>query len=171
MNRDKVLEFAKKAGFNWPEISTTTIEERLERFAALIEAEMCKHQADKFCETHCSWTDHHVDCDQVRWDAEPTLYQRRMKHLFDYRFQWSAWEECSKEVFNQHERRQIWGDYVYEARKLYLHPAPSVVRQLVEALEETLPAYKESMNAQGIAGSSVAWNAEAALAAAKEAGL
>lgn len=146
MNRDKVLEFAQKAGFNWPEISTTTIEERLERFAALIEAE-------------------------VRADAEPTLYQRRMKHLFDYRFQWSAWEECSKEVFNQHERQQILGDYVYEARKLYLHPAPDVVRQLVEALEETLPAYKESMNAQGIAGSSVAWNAEAALAAAKEAGL
>ena len=34
-----VIEMARDAGFNWPEISTTTIEERLERFAELVRAD------------------------------------------------------------------------------------------------------------------------------------
>ena len=38
MTRDDIIEAASKAGFNWPEIHTTTIEERLERFAALVAA-------------------------------------------------------------------------------------------------------------------------------------
>ena len=38
MTRDDILRVAHEAGFNWPEISTTTIEERLERFAALVAA-------------------------------------------------------------------------------------------------------------------------------------
>jgi hypothetical protein len=38
MTRDDIIEAASKAGFNWPGIHTTTIEERLERFANLIVA-------------------------------------------------------------------------------------------------------------------------------------
>jgi hypothetical protein len=38
MTRDDIIEAASKAGFNWPEIHPTTIEERLERFAALVAA-------------------------------------------------------------------------------------------------------------------------------------
>jgi hypothetical protein len=36
MDKDKLIELAKRAGFNWPEVSITTIEERLERFAQLV---------------------------------------------------------------------------------------------------------------------------------------
>ena len=36
MNRDDILRMAREAGFNWPDISRTTIEERLERFARLV---------------------------------------------------------------------------------------------------------------------------------------
>ena len=32
MNRDEITRMAREAGFNWPEIHTTTVEERLERF-------------------------------------------------------------------------------------------------------------------------------------------
>jgi len=32
MTKDEIIAMAKEAGFNWPEILTTTIEERLERF-------------------------------------------------------------------------------------------------------------------------------------------
>jgi hypothetical protein len=35
MTREDIIQMAREAGFNWPETSTTTIEERLERFAAL----------------------------------------------------------------------------------------------------------------------------------------
>ena len=38
MNKDDIIKLAREAGFNWPEIHTTTIEERLERFAALVAA-------------------------------------------------------------------------------------------------------------------------------------
>ena len=38
MTRDEIIKLAREAGFNWPEVATTTIEERLERFAALVEA-------------------------------------------------------------------------------------------------------------------------------------
>jgi hypothetical protein len=36
MTKDDILSIAKEAGFNWPEIQSTTIEQRLERFAALV---------------------------------------------------------------------------------------------------------------------------------------
>jgi hypothetical protein len=39
MNRDDIIKMAREAGFNWPEIHTTTVEERLERFAALVRAD------------------------------------------------------------------------------------------------------------------------------------
>jgi hypothetical protein len=35
MTRDDIIRMAHKAGFNWPEIHTTTVEERLERFFTL----------------------------------------------------------------------------------------------------------------------------------------
>ena len=38
MTRDEIIKLAREAGFNWPEVATTTIEERLERFAALVAA-------------------------------------------------------------------------------------------------------------------------------------
>ena len=38
MTRDEIIKLARKAGFNWPDIQTTTIEERLERLAALVAA-------------------------------------------------------------------------------------------------------------------------------------
>jgi len=46
MTRDDIIEAASKAGFNWPEIHTTTIEERLERFAALVAAAERKRLCD-----------------------------------------------------------------------------------------------------------------------------
>jgi hypothetical protein len=38
MSRDDIIKMAHKAGFNWPEVHTTSIEDRLERFAALVAA-------------------------------------------------------------------------------------------------------------------------------------
>lgn len=35
MTRDEIIALAVEAGFNWPEVQTTTIEQRLERFYAL----------------------------------------------------------------------------------------------------------------------------------------
>ncbi|MFZ9273434.1 MAG: hypothetical protein ACO24B_08495 [Ilumatobacteraceae bacterium] len=49
MTREDILRVAHEAGFNWPEISTTTIEERLERFAALV-AEVEREACAKVCE-------------------------------------------------------------------------------------------------------------------------
>lgn len=48
-------------------------EQSLQQFAALIEAEVRKQCEEKFCETHCSWSDHHAGCDQVRGDAEQAV--------------------------------------------------------------------------------------------------
>ena len=38
MTKADIIKLAREAGFNWPEIHTTTIEERLERFANLVSA-------------------------------------------------------------------------------------------------------------------------------------
>ena len=38
MTPDEIIKLAREAGFNWPDIQTTTIEERLARFAALVAA-------------------------------------------------------------------------------------------------------------------------------------
>ena len=38
MTKADIIKLAREAGFNWPEIHTTTIEERLERFANLVAA-------------------------------------------------------------------------------------------------------------------------------------
>ena len=54
MTRDDIIEAASKAGFNWTEIHTTTIEERLERFAALVAAakgEACAKVCDAVAES------------------------------------------------------------------------------------------------------------------------
>lgn len=42
------IEMAKNAGFNWPEIHTTTIEQRLERFEALVRADERSGCADHY---------------------------------------------------------------------------------------------------------------------------
>jgi hypothetical protein len=50
MTKDEIIKLAREAGFNWPEIHTTTIEERLERFANLVaaaEREACAKLAEK----------------------------------------------------------------------------------------------------------------------------
>ena len=114
MNRDKVLELARDAGLFSTEVHV--LMPKLERFAALIEAEMCKHQADKFCETHCSWTDHHVDCDQVRGDAEPVAWMYEWGEKKHLTFTDQSFIEKSHPHFNK-------------SSPLYLHPAPAVVRQ------------------------------------------
>lgn len=38
MTKDDILKMAHEAGFNWPEVHTTTTEERLERLIALASA-------------------------------------------------------------------------------------------------------------------------------------
>jgi hypothetical protein len=37
-SRDDIIKLAREAGWNWPEVHTTSIEDRLERFAALVAA-------------------------------------------------------------------------------------------------------------------------------------
>lgn len=51
MTQDEIIAMAREAGFNWPACQTTTIEERLERFAALVaaaEREACAMVAMEF---------------------------------------------------------------------------------------------------------------------------
>lgn len=38
MTQEEIIKLANTAGFNWPDIQTTTIEQRLERFASLVAA-------------------------------------------------------------------------------------------------------------------------------------
>jgi hypothetical protein len=56
MTKDDIIKLAREAGFNWPEIHTTTIEERLERFSHLVaaaEREGCAKLAEKtICDKH-----------------------------------------------------------------------------------------------------------------------
>jgi post-segregation antitoxin (ccd killing protein) len=55
MTREDIIQMAREAGFNWPETSTTTIEERLERFAALAvaaEREACAQVAEAWDADH-----------------------------------------------------------------------------------------------------------------------
>ena len=57
MTKDEILSMAKQAGFNWPEIQSTTIEQRLERFAALVAEkvqEECAKQLDALGNDHCA---------------------------------------------------------------------------------------------------------------------
>jgi hypothetical protein len=35
MNREQIIRMAREAGWNWPEVHTTSIEDRLERFFKL----------------------------------------------------------------------------------------------------------------------------------------
>ena len=60
LNRDEIIKLAREAGFNWPEVATTTIEERLERFAALVaaaEREACAQVCD-------------VEAERLGWPTE-----------------------------------------------------------------------------------------------------
>jgi hypothetical protein len=38
MTREEIIKIAQEAGWNWPEIQTTSIEDRLERFTNLVAA-------------------------------------------------------------------------------------------------------------------------------------
>jgi hypothetical protein len=38
MTQEDIIRMAREAGWNWPEVHTTSIEDRLERFAALVAA-------------------------------------------------------------------------------------------------------------------------------------
>ena len=55
------IEMAKNAGFNCPEIHTTTIEQRLERFEALVRADE-REACAKVCE------DNATDLSEGDWD-------------------------------------------------------------------------------------------------------
>jgi hypothetical protein len=56
MTKDDIIRMARKAGFNWPEIHTTMIEEKLERFAHFVaerEREKCAKLAEQtICDKH-----------------------------------------------------------------------------------------------------------------------
>jgi hypothetical protein len=55
MTKDDIIRMAREAGFNWPEIHTTTIEERLERFANLVakhEREECANLCEQWNASH-----------------------------------------------------------------------------------------------------------------------
>ncbi len=67
MTRDDVLSMAHDAGFNWPEIASTTIEQRLERFAALV----AKHEREA-CAKVCEAIDEEYKGEDVlaTWCAE-----------------------------------------------------------------------------------------------------
>ena len=173
MHRNKVIDLAREAGLFSTE--APILVPKLERFAALIEAEMCKHQADKFCETHCSWTDHHVDCDQVRGDAEPAAWL----HLSNEQNK----KYCSQSLsFSRNRDSSLYGASV----PLYINPPLAVVAQLVEALRRVMdldcpltgnPSHAELVEhweyekTQGRGEADDRLFALAALAAAKEAGL
>lgn len=53
MTKDDILLMAHEAGFNWPEVHTTTIEERLERFAALVAAKAAAEE-NETCALICA---------------------------------------------------------------------------------------------------------------------
>ena len=77
IDRDTIIKLAREAGFNWPDIQTTTIEERLERFASLVaaaEREACAEHYLDICrkaiveerEACAAICDHHD-----KWGAIP----------------------------------------------------------------------------------------------------
>lgn len=55
MTRDDIISMAKEAGFNWPDISRSTIEERLERFAALVISQHVKETRPEVAENMAEW--------------------------------------------------------------------------------------------------------------------
>ena len=68
IDRDNIIRMAREAGFNWPEVATTTIEERLERFAALVaaaEREACA----KVCEARYMGDNNREDMEARRCSA------------------------------------------------------------------------------------------------------
>jgi len=51
MTRDDIIRMAREAGWNWPEVHTTSIDDRLERFAALVaaaEREACACDVEQY---------------------------------------------------------------------------------------------------------------------------
>jgi hypothetical protein len=56
MTKDEILSMAKEAGFNWPEIQSTTIEQRLERFADLVAEKQRKECAKVLTENAAQCT-------------------------------------------------------------------------------------------------------------------
>jgi len=50
MTREDIIRMAREAGWNWPEVYTISVEERLERFARLV-AEAEREACAKVCET------------------------------------------------------------------------------------------------------------------------
>ena len=49
MTREDIIQMAHKAGWNWPEVHTLSVEERLERFAKLV-AEAEREACAKVCD-------------------------------------------------------------------------------------------------------------------------
>ena len=68
MTRDEVIQMAVDAGFKWPEIHTTTPEERLERFAELVaaaEREACAKVCDD--KVDAEYKTGKVDHNEIAW--------------------------------------------------------------------------------------------------------
>ncbi len=72
MTRDDIIRMAREAGWNWPEVHTTSIEDRLERFAALVaaaEREACARVCESVIEEIRETADNvlsHEDCRSIQ---------------------------------------------------------------------------------------------------------
>lgn len=55
-------------------------------------------------------------------EAEPVVYQGRMRPGWDERGIWAQWENCSKGTFEDYKRVPINCDWHFESRALYEHP-------------------------------------------------
>ena len=90
MTRDDIIKMAHKAGFNWPEIHTTTVEERLERFftlayeaGAAAEREACADlwQAQKLTDEQIS--DHIKAAIAAERNACAAIANEHKEHCYD----------------------------------------------------------------------------------------
>ena len=71
MTKDDIIKMAREAGWNWQEVHTTSVEDRLERFAALVaaaEREACATACEEFYSIE--WLAQHCAAAiRARWQA------------------------------------------------------------------------------------------------------
>lgn len=66
--------------------------------------------------------------DEQTQEVEPILYQCRMRPTWmPEGAGWTQWMDCRKEIFLSSNKNPIAHEHEYEARALYLHPAPPPV--------------------------------------------
>lgn len=193
MDTNKVLKLAQESGIDRQlSMEVPFVVDRLQQFAALIEAEVRKKGSrdnvfelmleagcSKYCDPKNPELEGFIVNDsvlnrvvaiieaEVRGDEEPVAWM----------YGWDG-----KKHLTFVDQRPIEKSYPHfnKSTPLYTHPAPAVVRQLVEALQEM---FNIAIDSQGVAGyhqngEIAEWDdfeeidkTKAALAAAKEAGL